>query len=75
MDKVPKYHRRRDELEQWILLCDLHFHVNDNIDEENKATLASTRLQGDAFKWIMPYLQQYMDNDDMDAEITMMFKD
>jgi hypothetical protein len=50
IDKVPEYHSNRDQLEAWILQCDLHFHVNDKIDESDKGTLASTRLRGDAFK-------------------------
>jgi hypothetical protein len=75
MEKVPEYHGKRDLLEQWILHCDLHFHVHDDIPEENKGPLASSRLRGDAFKWITPHLQRYMDNTIKDAENTLMFED
>ena len=75
MDKVPEYHGQRDQLEAWILHCDLHFHVDDQIEESDKGTMASTRLRGDAFKWIMPHLQRYMDDNDVDANITLMFED
>jgi hypothetical protein len=49
--------------------------VNDSIDSTDKAVLATTCLRGDAFSWVKPYLQRYMDDNDTDANITMMFED
>jgi hypothetical protein len=75
MDKVPEYHGQRSMVDTWLLHCDLHFHVNDSIDSTDKAVLATTRLRGDAFSWVKPHLQRYMDDNDTDANITMMFED
>lgn len=75
MDKVPEYHGRRDQLEAWLLHCDLHFHVNDDINDDDKGVLVSTRLREEAFKWIMPHLQRYMDDNIRDADNALMFED
>jgi hypothetical protein len=49
--------------------------VNESIKDSDKGTLASTRLRGNAFKWIMLHLQRYIDDNDIDADITLMFED
>lgn len=75
IEKVPEYHGQRDKLDAWLLQCDLHFHVQDHIENDDKGTLAASRLRGEAFKWIMPQLQQYMDDGPTTAEIIRMFED
>jgi hypothetical protein len=75
MDKVPEYYGKRDQLDAWLLHCDLHFHVYPDIESDDKGVLASTRLRGDAFEWIRPQLQRYMDGNVKDPENTHMFED
>lgn len=52
----------RDHLETWILQFDRHFHIEgDNVVDEDKVTLATTYMRGDAEKWVTPILKRYMD--------------
>ena len=74
IEKVPEYHGQRDELDAWLLKCDLHFHVYTHIDDDDKGLLAASRLKGEAFKWIMPQLQAYMSDAPKTIEIVNMFE-
>jgi hypothetical protein len=56
------YSGERDKLETWILQFDRHFHIEgDNVVDEDKVTLASTFMRGDAEKWVLPIIKRYMD--------------
>lgn len=75
MDKVPEYHGKRDQLEAWLLHCDLHFHVNNDIDDVEKGTLAATRLRGDAFELLRPRLQRFLDETITDEANDLIFEE
>jgi hypothetical protein len=74
ISKIPLYHGDRKDLEDWLLHCDLHFHKRD-VDDDAKPLQAVEYLRGDAFKWVKPFLLRYMDDNDNDANITLMFED
>jgi hypothetical protein len=58
----------RSKLETWILQFDRHFHIDQNIANDDKVVLASTFMKGDAEKWVLPMIQRYMDENVTDEE-------
>ncbi|KAF2274103.1 uncharacterized protein EI97DRAFT_479338 [Westerdykella ornata] len=65
-----------NKLEDWLLQFNLFFKFNDdNIDDDDKASLVASYMRGQAAKWVKLYLIKYMDDKNDDAEITHMFED
>lgn len=70
------YHGNCTKTEGWLLQWDLHFNlVEDHINDNKKATLATTYMQGNAKKWITPYLKKHLDDNNEDANIALLFED
>lgn len=69
--KPDLYHGERNKLDDWLLQFDLFFEFQGGKVAENKrVTLAASYMRGAAFKWIKPFLQQYMKGeapDEVDA--------
>ena len=73
--KPQNFNGERQHLKAWLVQCDLYFHVNSHISDDDKPTIASTYLTGEALEWVTPQLERYMDEDIDDAAITLMFED
>lgn len=72
--KPDFYYGDRNKLENWILQFDTYFHINDNIENDNKVVMVTTFMKGAAGEWVKPYLIRYM-GDTVDSENTRMFED
>jgi hypothetical protein len=74
--KPDLYHGDRAKLEEWLLQMDLYFKfAADAVDDEDKVSFVTTYMRGDAHRWIKPYLTKYLDDNNSDEDITMLFED
>jgi hypothetical protein len=65
--KPDLFYGERSKLETWILQFDRLFHIEGQIENEDKVVLASTYMKGDAEKWVIPIIRRYMDDAITDA--------
>lgn len=74
-NKPQTFDGNREVLKHWVLQWDLYFHINDDVEEEDKATMAVTYMRKEALEWVRPQLEQYMRADNRDQALTHMFED
>jgi hypothetical protein len=73
ISKIPLYHGEREKLDDWLLHCEFHFYRNTIVG--HKPLKAVEHLRDEAFKWVKPFLTQYLENDENDPAIVNMFQD
>jgi hypothetical protein len=67
VQKPNTFDGSRKFLDDWLLKLDLFFMFED-IPNDKQVSLAATYMTGDAFKWIKPYLKQFLNTDDEENE-------
>jgi hypothetical protein len=65
--KPDLFYGERSKLKTWILQFDCLFHIEGQIENEDKVVLASTYMKGDAEKWVLLIIRRYMDDGITDA--------